>query len=187
MAKLEAAYRIKLAARANAKAGESVVVRAACANGRFIAPGFELLRPGGGTLSRRTPLFDADEWAYIHPFMQRTTKLSWVLLISPMWHMLTEIFSINSFNLVCQISWTNAFTSGVCTVETAAQLNGTNGHTAWTPQQNYFTTNSAGVGGFTFTSSNGFFRLLAVNISSNTPQALHESGAVLRYLAHHRR
>ena len=56
-------------------------------------------------------------------------------------------------------------------MESAAQLNGTNGHTAWTPQQNYFTTNSAGVGGFSFTSSNVFFRLLAVNISSNTPQA----------------
>ena len=57
-------------------------------------------------------------------------------------------FQITGVNLNGQISWTNAFTSGVCTVETATQLNGTNGHTAWMPQQNYFTTNSAGTGGF---------------------------------------
>ena len=80
-------------------------------------------------------------------------------------------FQITDFNCRSQISWTNAFPSGVCTVETAARLSGTNGYTAWIPQQNYFTTNSAGEGGFSFTSSIGFFRLLAVDISSDTPLA----------------
>jgi hypothetical protein len=80
-------------------------------------------------------------------------------------------FQINSVNLNSQISWTNAFTRGVCTVEAAAQLNGASGHTAWIPQQNYFTTNSAGVGGFALSSGHNFFRLRAVEISTNTPQA----------------
>jgi hypothetical protein len=77
-------------------------------------------------------------------------------------------FQINAFDLNGQIAWTNAFTSGVCTVEAAAQLNG---QTAWIPRQNYFTTNSAGVGGFALSPGNNFFRLRAVEISTNTPQA----------------
>jgi hypothetical protein len=80
-------------------------------------------------------------------------------------------FQINAIHLNGQISWTNAFTSGVCTVESAAQLNGANGHAAWIPQQNYFTTNSAGMGGFTLSPGNNIFRLRAVQISTNTPQA----------------
>jgi len=80
-------------------------------------------------------------------------------------------FQITVVNPAGQLAWTNAFASGVCTVESAAQLNGTNDQTAWTPQQNYFTTNSAGVGAFPLTAGNGFLRLLAVNISTNTPQA----------------
>jgi sugar lactone lactonase YvrE len=77
-------------------------------------------------------------------------------------------FEINAFNLNGQISWTNAFINGVCTVEAASQLNG---NTAWVPQQNYFTTNSAGAGAFPVSSDNNFFRLLAVDISTNTPMA----------------
>jgi sugar lactone lactonase YvrE len=80
-------------------------------------------------------------------------------------------FQINAVNLNGQVSWINAFNSGVCTVEAASQLNGTNGHTAWMPQQNFFTTSSVGTGGFTRSSSNGFVRLRAVEISTNTPQA----------------
>jgi hypothetical protein len=104
--------------------------------------------------------------------MARTKKFFWLLIIIPqLVQGAGTNFQITAVNSNGQISWTNAFPLGVCTVETASQLNGTNGPTAWTPQQNYFTTNSAGAGGFTFTASNGFFRLLAVNISSNTPQA----------------
>jgi hypothetical protein len=46
-----------------------------------------------------------------------------------------------------------------------------NGQTAWIPQQNYFTTNSAGAGSVTLISSNIFFRLLAVDVSTNSPLA----------------
>jgi sugar lactone lactonase YvrE len=77
-------------------------------------------------------------------------------------------FQINSLNLNGQISWTNSFINGVCTVEVASQLNG---QTTWIPQQNYFTTNSTGTGNFLFSPGNGFFRLLAVDTSINTPSA----------------
>jgi hypothetical protein len=71
-----------------------------------------------------------------------------------------------------KVSWTNAFTSGVCTLEGTSQFNSPGG-AIWTPLQNYFTTNSAGSGFFSPApgSSNKFYRLRAVDISSNTPQA----------------
>ena len=104
--------------------------------------------------------------------MKMTEKLFWLLAFSPMLAQAGGTdFQITSFNPNGQISWTNAFTSGVCTVEVAGQLNGAGGQTAWTPQQNYFTTNSAGVGGFSVLPGNDFFRLRAVEISTNTPQA----------------
>jgi hypothetical protein len=78
-------------------------------------------------------------------------------------------FQITAVNLNGQISWSNAFTSGVCTVETADQLSGDN--TIWIARQNYFTTNSTGMGMVSISPSNGFFRLLAVDISTNTPLA----------------
>lgn len=74
---------------------------------------------------------------------------------------------ITAFNPAGQISWTNAYPVGVCTVESASQLTGTN----WTCQQNFYTTNSAGQGVFTPPGSNQFFRLLAANLSTNTPLA----------------
>ena len=98
--------------------------------------------------------------------------LRWVLIAIPMLAQAGGTnFQITAVNRNGQISWTNAYPSGVCTLETAAQLNGANGRPVWLPQQNYFTTNSSATGGLPFTSSNGFFRLLAVNISTNTPQA----------------
>ena len=69
-----------------------------------------------------------------------------------------------------QISWTNAFPAGVVTVESTARLTGAGGP-AWVPAQNYYTTNAAGTGGVTLAPGNTFFRLLAANISTNTPQA----------------
>ena len=78
-------------------------------------------------------------------------------------------FQISIVNLNGQISWTNAFASGVCTVEAASQFAG--GNTGWIPQQNYFTTNSTGMGMVSLLPSNGFFRLLAVDVSTNTPLA----------------
>ena len=104
--------------------------------------------------------------------MTNIGKLFWLLGISPMLAQAAgNNFQIHAVNLNGQISWTNAFTSGVCTVEAATQLNGANGHAVWNRQQNYFTTNSAGAGGFSLSPGYEFFRLRAVEISTNTPQA----------------
>jgi hypothetical protein len=92
-------------------------------------------------------------------------------------------FEINAFSVNGQISWTNAFTRGVCTVESATQLTG---GMAWIPQQNYFTTNSAGGSNAVMAPGNGFFRLRAVEIYTNTPQAftnLTESYGLLHTIA----
>ncbi|HUC84662.1 MAG TPA: hypothetical protein VL970_05665, partial [Candidatus Acidoferrales bacterium] len=78
-------------------------------------------------------------------------------------------FQITTFSSASQISWTNAFTIGVCTVESISQLSETNTSAPWAPQQNYFTTNSAGQGVVTPSNGSRFFRLLAVNVSGNTP------------------
>src|SRR5665213_2689149 len=97
-------------------------------------------------------------------------KVCWFLVLSPI---LVEAagnsLQIEALNLNGQISWSNAFASGVCTVESASVLSS---NTAWTPLQNYFTTNSAGAGNFALLASNNFFRLRAVEIFTNTPQAL---------------
>jgi hypothetical protein len=80
-------------------------------------------------------------------------------------------FQITAATPSGQIFWTNAFTKGVCTVEAASQLDGATGPTTWIPQANYFTTNSAGAGGFALSPGNNFLRLLAVEIYTNKPQA----------------
>jgi hypothetical protein len=104
--------------------------------------------------------------------MGRIKKLFWVLLASPVLAQAAGTnFQISAFQSSGQIAWTNAFTSGVCTVEAATQLNGSNGATVWVPQQNYFTTNAAGAGSFPVTPGNNFFRLAAVNLSTNSPLA----------------
>jgi hypothetical protein len=78
-------------------------------------------------------------------------------------------FQIATFSPAGQVSWANAFPTGVCTVEMAAQVNATN--TPWVPRQNFFTTNAAGSGTFTPSNGNPFFRLLAVDVSTDTPSA----------------
>src|ERR1700722_11484150 len=107
--------------------------------------------------------------SYVFSFMRSIRRLFWLSVFSPMLVQAAGTnFQINAFNLNGQISWTNAFISGVCTVEAATQLNG---QTIWIPQQNYFTTNSAGAGSFPVLPGNNFFRLLAVDVSTNTPLA----------------
>ena len=76
-------------------------------------------------------------------------------------------FRINSSDHQGNITWTNAFPCGVCTVEAATTLTNRGGP-AWGSQQNYFTTNSTGQGQLLLGSSNQFFRLLATDISTNT-------------------
>jgi hypothetical protein len=98
----------------------------------------------------------------------------WLLILCPL---LTRAqtagtnFQITAFNASGQISWTNAFPVGVCSVLGASQVYGTNGSKAWVPLQNFFTTNSAGQGVFNPASGNQFFKLLAADLSSNTPFA----------------
>jgi sugar lactone lactonase YvrE len=82
---------------------------------------------------------------------------------------------VTIFNSTGQIAWTNAYPIGVCTVEAAPQINATN----WTCLQNFFTTNSAGRGVFVPPGTNQFFRLLAANLSTNTPFAF--SNLILSY------
>lgn len=64
------------------------------------------------------------------------------------------------------LAWTNVFTNGICTLERAATLSGD-----WTPVQNFYTTNLVGQARLLSAPSNGFYRLLAVDISSNAPSA----------------
>jgi hypothetical protein len=77
-------------------------------------------------------------------------------------------FQITAVQVAGQLAWTNAYASGVVTVEAASRINGP---PAWACQQNYFTTNSCGTGGFTRLGSNALFRLLAVDLSTNSPLA----------------
>jgi hypothetical protein len=77
-------------------------------------------------------------------------------------------FRIRTSDHQGNITWTNAFLSGVCTVESATALTNPGG-ASWRVQQNYFTTNSSGQCQLLLGSSNHFFRLLAADISTNTP------------------
>lgn len=76
--------------------------------------------------------------------------------------------TISSWDPSGRITWTNAFAGGVCTVETATSLEDGMPN-QWLPQQNYFTTNSTGQGFVQLGTSNQFVRLLAVDISPNSP------------------
>ena len=94
----------------------------------------------------------------------------WILAVCPLLARATGTnFQILSFSSARQICWTNAYPAGVCTVETAASLNGPNLSAAWVPSQNYFTTTSAGAGVVPPAQGNQFFRLMAVDLSTNTP------------------
>jgi hypothetical protein len=103
-------------------------------------------------------------------FMQKMRILFLILAAGPLLARAQETnFQITTFSSAGQIFWTNAFPAGVCTVESTSQLNGVNNSTQWFPQQNYFTTNSVGQGDVTASNDSEFFRLLAVDVSTNTP------------------
>lgn len=78
-------------------------------------------------------------------------------------------FAINSFGTNYLLRWTNAFSNGVCTVEAAPRLANPGVPSLWQPQRNYFTTGSVGQASVPRDSSNQFLRLLAVDVSTNTP------------------
>lgn len=72
---------------------------------------------------------------------------------------------ISSFNTNGHLSWSNAFPAGVVTVETKGSLN-----SPWRPGTNYFTSNTVGAARVAMTPTNGFVRLVAVDISTNSPR-----------------
>src|SRR5688572_16857372 len=59
----------------------------------------------------------------------------------------------------------NAFTAGVVNVQTRATLNP---NTPWMARSNYYTSNTVGSIPVSLNSTQGFFRLLSVDISTNT-------------------
>lgn len=89
---------------------------------------------------------------------------------------------ITSFDRNGTLTWTNAFPSGVCTVETRSNLT----TAPWVTQQNFFTTSSVGTASLAVPPGNHYFRLLAVDVSTNTPQGytnLLNSYGILRTIA----
>jgi len=73
-------------------------------------------------------------------------------------------FRISSFADDGLLRWTNAFSAGVCTVESASEPRG-----PWLPLLNYFTTNSGGAASLGSPTHNTFYRLLAVDVSAVNP------------------
>jgi hypothetical protein len=74
-------------------------------------------------------------------------------------------FRMQPVGHIGDIVWSGAFTAGVCTVETAPTPSG-----PWLPRANYFTSNELGGVRVPVSPSNTFCRLLAVDISTNTPR-----------------
>jgi hypothetical protein len=62
------------------------------------------------------------------------------------------------------ISWSGAYTAGVCNVQTAPFPAG-----PWTPRKNLFTSNEVGGTTIALSASNTFCRLASVDISTNSP------------------
>jgi hypothetical protein len=73
-----------------------------------------------------------------------------------------------------EVSWSNAYPDGICTVETADQPWG-----PWRPRQNLFTTNTGGATRIDSSASHQFVRLLALDISTNSSQGF--SNLVMSY------
>ncbi|MEK7675612.1 MAG: hypothetical protein AAB676_07250, partial [Verrucomicrobiota bacterium] len=69
------------------------------------------------------------------------------------------------------LSWSNAFSNGVCTVETADTLAG-----PWNPVQNVFTSNSVATVQIGLSNRSGFYRLAAADISG-TPEGFNNLAA----------
>src|SRR6267142_3635958 len=63
------------------------------------------------------------------------------------------------------ITWSNGFPTGVMTVETTPALG-----VPWTTRPTLYTSNSVGTAAIPLSASNTFMRLLAADISTNTPR-----------------
>jgi hypothetical protein len=92
-----------------------------------------------------------------------------------------HVLGISDADRVGTVAWTNAFEAGVVSVLTATNILG-----PWQPRENYFTTNSIGQRRLRDVVETTFCRLLAVDISTNTPRQytnLLESYGVLETVA----
>src|SRR5687767_4253339 len=109
------------------------------------------------------------------------SKASSVLLLTGITMAVAGEFSILRHNPPGEIVWTNAFTPGVVTIETANVVTG-----PWSVGSNFFTSNSMASAAVNTNGSNLFVRLLAVDISTNIPRHytnLLESYGVLETVA----
>lgn len=82
---------------------------------------------------------------------------AWILTLPA----LSADFGISSYDGAGNITFTNAFTNGVCTVERAAVLTD-----PWSPQANMFTTNQAASLKLATPNATAFFRALAADLSN---------------------
>jgi hypothetical protein len=73
-------------------------------------------------------------------------------------------FRIHAVGSTGPITWSGAYTAGVCNVQTAARPSG-----PWVPRKNLFTSNAVGGATTPLSPTNTFCRVLAVDISTNTP------------------
>ncbi|MGC8744262.1 MAG: hypothetical protein ACP5T0_10330 [Verrucomicrobiia bacterium] len=76
----------------------------------------------------------------------------------------SDDFKISAIDRNGFIFWQNGYTAGVVTVQFKEKLS----H-QWQNGKNYFTTGNSGSVSFNFTSSNSFYRLAIVDISTNSP------------------
>ncbi|HXJ72695.1 MAG TPA: hypothetical protein VNM37_07570 [Candidatus Dormibacteraeota bacterium] len=90
-------------------------------------------------------------------------------------------FKISSASGDGSLGWINAFKPGICTLESAGSPAGD-----WRTEQNVYTTSSMGAVQVALPAANRFYRLLALDISTNSPEAvnnLFSSYGVLRTIA----
>lgn len=95
-----------------------------------------------------------------------TMKLPCALVLISAWcgFACAADLTINEFEPSGTVRWSNAFPSGVISIQSKGSLTA-----PWTVSTNYFTSNSVGAAQVALTASNGFFRLLSVDISTNSP------------------
>jgi hypothetical protein len=90
----------------------------------------------------------------------------WLAAACLCFHFSAGAFEISSADSTGVLSFNDAFSEGICSAEAAPVLGG-----IWRPQINVFTTNSSGQIAVHPSRVNRFFRLLAFDISTNSPNA----------------
>jgi hypothetical protein len=99
---------------------------------------------------------------------------SCVILTLAVCRTISAPLGISSASPAGSVTWSNAYDAGVVSVLTATNLDG-----PWQPRQNYFTSNSLGGARVELADGATFCRLLAVDISTNTP--LHYTNLLQSY------